>query len=140
MKKIPLEEKIKSYIFRSSSYALAACLISDPCPQEGLVPCGTIGCPCQLCHLFVMFQRIYQFALMDIVFPLAVLMIVASGAMFYISGNNPGWRTRAISVLRTTVIGLVLIFSAYIVVNTFFTLIGVQEWTGLQTWFRFPGF
>ncbi|MFC1629736.1 pilin [Patescibacteria group bacterium] len=114
---------------------------------EGLVPCGKnasglapgespqVAEPCQLCHLFVMFDAIIDFV-MELVIIIAVLMFTVGGVMFFFGGQNPSTLTKARSILTATVWGLVIIFSAWIIVNTVFTFIGVADWTGLKTgWF-----
>jgi hypothetical protein len=116
---------------------------------EGLVPCGKsqagpgesaeVTMPCQLCHFFVMGKGILDFVL-KIVIIVAVLMFVISGFMFLFSESVLGLPTllsRAKSIIGTTIWGLVIIFSAWIIVNTIFLLIGVADWTGLREgWFK----
>jgi len=87
--------------------------------------------PCQLCHLAVVFQRIINFILLQVVFPVATLLLVIGGAMFFLYAENPQKVEQAKTLLTSVVIGLVIIFSAWLVVGTFFTAIGVQRWTGL---------
>jgi len=114
---------------------------------KGLVPCGKskpsqgesnlVTMPCQFCHIFVMLKGILDFLLVDVVIPVAVLMVVIGGVMFFLSSGNPGMVGKANSLLTSTVTGLVIIFGAYIFVNTFFLFIGVADWTGLRGgWFK----
>jgi len=106
----------------------------------GIVPCGGEGEPaCQLCHIFVMFDSIIKFVLFKLVPPLAVFMIVIGGIMFIFAAGSPGTLEKAKKVLTATVIGLVIIFGAWIIINTFFMIIGVSDWTGLKEgWFQIP--
>ena len=97
------------------------------CPKEGLVPCGTEGCPCQFCDFFVMFDRIVDFFLIGIVPPVAVLMLVVSGIMFFAAGGDPAGIGKAKKMLWATLIGLGIIYGALMVVGTFLTVIGVAE-------------
>lgn len=115
------------------------------CPTQGLVPCGTQGCPCTFCDFFVLFKNIVDFLLAPpghpnqplggIIWPIAILMLAIGGFMYIIAFVNPesgpGMLTRAKAVFTTTVFGLLIMFSAWIVINLFFQIIGVQEWTGL---------
>lgn len=117
---------------------LAGAIIRSGCPTEGLVPCGTVTCPCQLCDFFVMFDRIVDFVLFSIVPPIAVLMLVISGMMFFLAKGDPSALNKAKAVLTATLMGLAIIFSAFLFINLFFNLIGVNEWTGLQEWFKYP--
>lgn len=118
---------------------------------EGLVPCGkkvkinggeeTISC--QLCHAFIMVKGILDFLLLPptgIVFVLGVLMVVIAGAMF-VYGNlmapgDPKVLANAQKAMTSALVGLIIIFGAWVFINTLFTLIGVAEWTGLREgWF-----
>ena len=137
-----------------------------PACYEGIVPCGlgkplrlngtlsgqacTGGTPittqigtktydgthCQLCHFFVMFKGILDFIL-KLVFVIAILMFVAAGFMFLIGGGDPSRLSAAKQIITSTMWGLVIIFAAWILVNTIFIFIGVAGWTGLTTnWFK----
>lgn len=113
-------------------------LIPQIIQSAGLVPCGGKDePPCQLCHLFVMLDNIVDFVLIKLVPPLAVLMVVIGGTMFLLAGGNPGILSRANSLLTAVFIGLVIVYGSWIIINIFFTLIGVSEWTGLsEGWFK----
>lgn len=110
----------------------------------GLVPCGEKGNPCQLCHIFVMFDNIIDFLLVPcqfnhyipIVFTIALIMIVVGGLMYFFSGASPAMLETAKKILTSVVLGLLIIYSAWLIVNLFFSLIGVQEWTGLKEWWK----
>jgi len=107
------------------------------CPTEGLVPCGTPGCPCTLCDFFVMFRRIIDFVLFQIVPPLAGLIIAIGGFLLIsaytgITEGGPQSLNRAKALFKAVVIGLFIIYGAWIIINTFFMVIGVAEWTGLK--------
>lgn len=114
------------------------------CPTEGLVPCGTPGCPCQFCDFFVMFDRIIDFLLFIIVPSLAALMIAIGGFMYIfahvapaeaISGGSKGgpqMLSQAKKLFTSVAFGLLIIYGAWLIVNTFFMMIGVQSWTGLE--------
>lgn len=114
------------------------------CPTEGLVPCGTEGCPCQFCHFFVMFKKVVDFLLKYIVPSLAALMLAIGGFMYvfaYLSSaealpgggkGGPGLLAQAKRLITSVIFGLVIIFAAWLIVNLFFQMIGVQDWTGLK--------
>jgi hypothetical protein len=103
----------------------------------GLVPCGGEGeDPCTLCHFFLMFKNIVDFVLFTLVPVVAVLMLVIGGFMFFFAGGSPEALSRAKSIITSTVIGLLVIYAAWLIVNTFFVIIGVADWTGLKGgWF-----
>ena len=120
---------------------------------EGLVPCGlgkpywegTIGADgncqgtkvekgvtCQFCHFFVMFDGIVDFVLRYIVPPVAVLMLVIGGIMFYFAGGNPSLVTRGKNLIMAVIIGLFLTYGAFMLIGTVLKIIGVADWTGLR--------
>jgi len=119
------------------STCTCACPTEIPCPggkcKGGLVPCGrscddpcTKECecaPCTLCHLFVLFKRIVDFLTLNIIFPLAVLMIVVGGVMFLTAGGDPGRIGGAKKILTATVIGLAIILAAWLIVDTVITFL-----------------
>ncbi len=94
--------------------------------------------PCQLCHIFVMFDNIIDFLLVPSgsnAFPpvllIALVMIVIGGVMYFFSGGNPGTLETAKKLLTSVIIGLVIVYGAWLIVDLFFNLIGVNSWTGL---------
>ncbi|MFH1894455.1 MAG: hypothetical protein ABH813_00940, partial [Patescibacteria group bacterium] len=112
---------------------------------DGLVPCGkdvrvggaegASGCeggtlqniPCQLCHIFVMIKGIVDFLLFRIVPIVAVLLLTAGGVMFVVSRGDPGKLTQAKSTMTAVVVGLVIIFASWVIINTIFTLTGFMN-------------
>ena len=106
-----------------------------------LVPCGGEGQPaCQLCHIFVLLDNVVKFVLQDLVPPIAALMLVIAGGMYFMAAGDPSKVGKAKSVLTSVVMGLLIIYGAYLLVNLFFTAIGVAEWGGwdLKNWFIYP--
>ena len=88
--------------------------------------------PCQFCHLFVMIDAVIDFVLFKLVLPIATLMIVIAGILYvgaifeFLPG---GFKTlsQAKEVLAGVVIGLFIIFSAWLILYAFFDLIGISE-------------
>jgi len=95
--------------------------------------------PCQFCHFFVMLQGIIEFLLVPpdgIVFIIAVIMLVIGGAMIIFSGASPSLFKKGKDTITWAIVGLVVIFGAWLFVNTFFLMIGVADWTELREgWF-----
>ncbi|KPJ73695.1 hypothetical protein AMJ48_00670 [Parcubacteria bacterium DG_74_1] len=95
--------------------------------------------PCQFCHLFIVLKSIVDFVLLYVVFPIGTLFLIVGGLMFFFSAENPQKAERAKSLLTSVVIGLVLIFSAWLVIGLFFTAIGLSNFalsfTGPDNWF-----
>jgi len=104
----------------------------------GLVPCGddlngngTIdpGEQCSFCDFFKMVDKILDFVLVRMVPVVAVLMLVIGGGMLFFAGADPGMLTRAKSLITSTLIGLVIIFAAFLIVGTILSAIGLAGWT-----------
>jgi len=95
---------------------------------DSLVPCGRKAdsnltddidetAPCTLCHLFVLAQRILNFIMWQIAPVLAVLVIAWGGFKMLTAGANPGRRQEGIKSIQTAVIGLLIVFTAWVIVN-----------------------
>jgi len=116
--------------------------------QAGIVPCGLSEddpdqpgdqtVPCTLCHFFVMFENIIDFIFIKLVPPIAILMLVIGGVMFFFAGGSPGALARAKSIITTTVIGLIIIYVAFILIGMFLLSIGLADWTTdiYKTWWE----
>jgi len=112
-------------------------LIFNSVQAAGLVPCGGPGEDvCTLCHFFVMLDNIIDFLLFRVVPVLGALMIAIGGVMYIISQGKPEMLSRVKSLFTAIIIGLVIIYGAWLIVNLFLTTIGVAEWTGLGTWWE----
>ena len=116
--------------------------------EKALVPCGRscyltdegpeVCDPCQLCHIFVLFDNIINF-LWPVTLVLAILMIVVAGMMFVFGGGNPKTLNNARELLKATGLGLLMVFGAWIIVNTLMMFAGVATWTGLNGgWWSIP--
>lgn len=117
---------------------------------QGLVPCGRSTDdpntsydetkPCQLCHIFVLFDNILKFIFFKIVPPLAILMIAIGGLYFLFSSGNPSTLAQGKAILKYTAIGLLIIYGAWVVVNLILTFPGLMKtdfggWNP-ETWFQ----
>lgn len=107
----------------------------DPITYEGLVPCGWEGCPCSLCHFFVMIAQIIDFALI-IIGSVGALMMAVGGIMFIFSTGDPANKKKGMDILKNTGIGLLIAFGSYLIISIFLSTIGVASWTGLDNWYE----
>ena len=101
---------------------------------QGLVPCsltGDGGLPaCTFCHLFEMFERIINFLFIQIIPVLAALMIAIGGVYYILSQGSPEKLTSAKKLFSSVAIGLLIAYGAWLIVNTFFMIIGITRWGG----------
>jgi len=113
-----------------------------------IVPCGydannngqiDAAEKCAFCHIFVLLNNIINFILTCLTPIAAGLMMVMGGFYFLAAGPNPQQVSQAKSIITAAVIGIVIIFVAWVFLNTFLTMIGVEEWTGLGTWWQITG-
>jgi hypothetical protein len=109
-----------------------------------LVPCGP-GIEekpvCEFCDLFVLFENIVDFFVQPpkgLIYPIAIFMIVLGGFMFILGymEEEPKMISQGKSLMRSVAIGLLIILAAWLIVNLFFQIIGVAEWTGLKEWWK----
>ena len=112
-------------------------LSANPAQAAGLVPCGGAGeSPCTLCHLFVMLNNIFKFVMFTLVPVVAVLMLVIGGVMFFFGGANPGMLTKAKGIITSVVIGILIIFCAWVIVNTVLTTSGIVKSPSVLKWYE----
>jgi len=85
----------------------------------GIVPCGTSTTPdCKLCHLWLLASNVINFITFTLAIPIAILSFVAAGVLFMISGGNENRIGLAKSIFTNTIIGIVIIFLAWLIVDT----------------------
>ncbi|MDP3093865.1 MAG: hypothetical protein Q8N16_03815 [bacterium] len=118
--------------------------VSDPVKYD-CMPVNPPDCEyrCKLCHFFVMAKGIIDFFLLTIIPPVAILLTVIGGAYFIIgSGYNPTYITKGKSIIGSVAMGLLIVYGAWVFVNLFFVVIGLQTASILgqriQDWFVFP--
>ena len=73
--------------------------------------------PCSLCHLYILTQRILGFMMWTIAPIVAVLAVAWAGFNILISGEKPGLRAKGFDIIKTTVIGLAIMFAGWVLIN-----------------------
>ena len=150
MKKLFLAALLISLLFPLSSSAGeyigctlnadGTCTGSHTVIFDGLVPCGKIvhvdgndkNVPCTFCHLLVMFNTVINF-LVELGLIIAGGLFAYAGIVLITSQGNPQNVAKAKSIFTAVVIGVAIMFAAWVVVNTFFVVIGVKsDW---RNWF-----
>lgn len=112
------------FLFLVPSQTFAIC-------EGPIVPCGRAGTPsCTLCHFFELLNNIITFIFTCLAPVTAGLMLVLGGFYFLAGGVDPTKLGEAKKIIWAVVIGLIVIFIAWVFLNTFLTTIGVAEWTG----------
>lgn len=109
---------------------------------QGLVPCGTevkdgaITNPCKICHLFELVSIIVNFITYNIAAPLATIMLIYGGVMLIISGGSEDRKKKGLNAIWAAVWGLVIVFGAWLIVNTIINSLASNEFSG--GWNKFP--
>jgi uncharacterized membrane protein len=83
-------------------------------------------------------DNLLDFVFLQFVPPVAVLMVVIGGIYFFMAGGDPSKIEKAKGVLTAVVVGLLITYGSWLLINTFFMAIGVSQWTGLENWFEYP--
>jgi len=126
------------FLFSANSVLAASACAGPLVPCGGLTAEGVAQNPCKFCHLFVLFNNLIQFLLFCIVPPIAVFGIVVGGVYFIFSRGEPASVQKGKDIMKAVVIGLFIVFTAWLLINLFFTYINVLSWTGLSNgWFKY---
>jgi len=70
--------------------------------------------------------KIYNFIVKDIATPLAVLAITIGGILMLISAGNPNLLSLGKKIMYAAIIGLVLVWCSYLIINFILTTIGAK--------------
>ena len=95
---------------------------------------------CTFCHLFVMLSDVINFVLFKFIPPIAVLMLVWGGIKFYLATENPAQAADAKKLMTSIIIGMVIAYSAWLIINLFFSFMDLSafslSFTGPGNWFK----
>lgn len=97
----------------------------------GIVHCT--GDPCTLCDLSILADRFTRFLMFNIMLPIAALMILIGGIMLLTARDNQNQQTQGKAVLTYAVLGMIIVFAAWLIVTTFLTTLGYKD-----VWYAFP--
>lgn len=88
--------------------------------QEPIVQCelGDSGTACDFCQFFELISRVINFLLYYVIPPLAIVAFLAAGILFLFSGDDPNKRTKGRKVIWVTVLGILIAFAGWLIVNT----------------------
>ena len=109
---------------------------AKPCGGDavkGFVPCGQDpSCPCEIEDFFAMLGRIYTFLVLNIATPLAILALTIGGILILISAGNPKLLQTGKDIFRAAVIGLVLVFCSWLIIDLILGALGYNMGTWSQ--------
>ncbi|OGF51792.1 hypothetical protein A2739_00785 [Candidatus Giovannonibacteria bacterium RIFCSPHIGHO2_01_FULL_43_100] len=96
-----------------------------------LVPCGSTKAPadhpCQVCDLYTLAHNIIDLLLWGIATPLLVVALLAAGFFWLTSGGSEEKITKGRSILVSAVIGFVIAFGAWVIINTIMSTLAFKN-------------
>ncbi len=87
----------------------------------GLLPCN--GTDCNWNSLVQLAVNIINFFVWTLVPPVAGLLLLYGGIMFLTSGGNPGRVQQGRTIVTDVVIGLVIVYTSWLIVNTLLSVL-----------------
>ncbi|NTV41527.1 MAG: hypothetical protein HGA61_04645 [Candidatus Moranbacteria bacterium] len=106
----------------------------------GLVPCGKTGeAMCTLCDLIKGINGIIQY-LLKLSVGVALTAIAVGGVIYAASVGNPKMIETAKEAMKNALIGLLIILTAWLIINTLLLAIGTQTnlgVNGVTSWGKF---
>jgi hypothetical protein len=73
---------------------------------------------------FGMLGGIYNFIVLDIAAPLAIIAVAVGGILMLLSAGNPGLLGKGKTILYSALVGLVLSLGSYLIIKTLLNAIG----------------
>lgn len=108
-----------------------------PIEAAGLIPCGGPSEPdCNVCYFFELINNVIKFFLFTVALPVTILMFVVGGVLFLFAGAKPELMNRAKAIITAAIIGLVLMFGAWIMVNTVLQGLGIIAIPEILQWYN----
>ncbi|MCR4284185.1 MAG: pilin [Parcubacteria group bacterium] len=110
--------------------------VSAWAPGQSIVPCGLGGgTSCKACHIFPLANNVISFILLGLAMPFAVVMILWGGILMVTGAGNPGQLEKGKNYLTWAVIGLVVAFAGWIIVDTIIKALTVKtNWGASASW------
>ncbi len=96
---------------------------------QGLVPCN--GPDCTISSFFVLLVNIYHFIVWDLATPLAIIALMVGGIIMMVSAGNPSTFAKGREIVKWAIIGLVLVFCSWVIINGILGILGVSNWAKL---------
>ena len=119
---------------------LPGCVVDG---SAGLIPCGRScddgltamdeAAPCTLCHAILMSQLIVEF-LLKMAGIASVIVIALGGFLYMFAAGSQGLIGTAKSMLKSVLIGFILVFIAWILIDTIMLTFGYIDPLGYGKW------
>ena len=93
--------------------------------EQGLVPCA--AGECDFCDLLTMLQNILNFTTKYVLVTGAIIFLMVGGFNMITSGGDARKYKKGWDIIKATLIGIVITFSAWFLVNTVLNILAVKE-------------
>ena len=80
---------------------------------------------CQPCHILEIFNNVVEWLSTVFVPVVAALLFCWAGIVFFFAAGNPEQINKGKAIIRTTIIGLLIFYTAYIIVGLFLSVFNV---------------
>ncbi len=115
---------IPSIVFLLTVTSLPALVLgADPYstedPSGDIVTCGESADNCTYQALFKSINNGINFVILYLLVPLSVIAILRAGIMLVLYGENPKQHQAAVESMKNIIIGMFLVFGAFVIVKTF---------------------
>lgn len=107
----------------------------------GLVPCGGLNeKACSFCDLLQLWKRLIDFIMVDLLFPVATVMIVVGGFFIMTAGESPERAKRGRGIITAAVVGILIALFSWLIIDTiikvlapnFNAVTGFGQWNELK--------
>lgn len=98
--------------------------------QGPLVPCGSTAYPepCSICHFGALAINLTNFLMYYVALPVTALLVAIGGIMLLIAGPSETLRSRGKDILKATIIGILIVFLAWLLVDTLIKIL-TNDWS-----------
>lgn len=105
----------------------------------GLVP-NCAGSTCTVCNFLQLISNIAYFIVKDVMPPLAGLLFLIGGIIMIASAGSEERYKKGKKVIVNTGIGVVIVLTSWVIVNTLITTLGKSSVAGMQVqnWWQPP--
>jgi hypothetical protein len=87
------------------------------------------------CHFFVLLDNIIDFILFQLNILVTLCLFVYIGILYYFGGDDPSKIAKAQGTFKTMIIGLFIMYGAWLFITLFLNVIGLAKWTGFENGF-----
>ncbi len=109
----------KKYKIQIITLFIFTAIFAPAVSYAALVPCGTEGNPCTLCHFYILAQNMISFMMWYIAPALAIFIVAWGGFNILIAGSDPARKQAGRKAITAAIVGLLVVFGAWVVINQF---------------------